>query len=119
MAHSHEHLTVSPRANQRRALWAALAINVAFVVVELAGGIGYHSLALLGDSAHQITDVVALAVALVALQLIERPGSARHTFGLQRSEVLAALVNGCVLGAAAVWVAFTAIRRLQHPDVVR
>ena len=106
------------RAQQRRVLWAALAINVAFVGVELAGGLSFHSLALLGDSAHQTTDVVALAVALIALQLMERPGSARHTFGLQRTEVLAALLNGCALGAVAIWVGYEGIRRLQHPRTV-
>lgn len=103
---------------QRRALWAALAINLTFVLAEFGGGIAFHSLALLADSAHQLTDVVALALALVALRLVEWPGSARHTFGLQRAEVLVALANGAILGAAAMWVGVEAVRRFDHPGTI-
>jgi cobalt-zinc-cadmium efflux system protein len=119
MTHAHDLPLLSLRVAQRRALSWALALNVAFVGIELAGGVAFHSLALLADSAHQVTDVVALVVAVAAVGLAARPGSARHTFGLQRAEVLAAAANGCLLVAASVVIVVEAVHRIQHPGTVR
>jgi cobalt-zinc-cadmium efflux system protein len=113
MAHDHD-----LRAAQSRALKIALIANAAFLSAEVVGGIAFHSLALLGDAAHMATDVVALAIALVAHRLLERPASARHTFGLQRAEVLAAQASGIVLLGAAGWLLFASARRLDEPVAV-
>lgn len=109
-AHDH-HL----RGAQRSALRIALVANGALLVTEAVGGLAFHSLALLGDAAHMATDVVALGIALLAHRLLERPASARHTFGLQRAEVLAAQASGITLLGAAVWLGFTAVKRLNDP----
>ena len=103
------------RAAQRRALTIALAANAGFAVVEVAGGVAFHSLALLADAAHMASDVVAL----VALALMDRPATARHTFGLKRAEVLGAQFNGVVLVGVSVLIIVEAISRLHAPSDVR
>ena len=107
------------RAMQRRALWLALAANGGFLVAEAVGGFAFRSLALLADAAHMLSDVAGLAIALVAQRLIDRPATARHSFGLQRAEVLGAQANGLTLVVVAGWIVFEAVRRVGEPaDVV-
>lgn len=105
----------SGRSAQQRALGIALAVNALFMGVEFAAGIAFGSLALLADSAHMLSDVVALSVALIALRLAQRPHSTRHTYGLQRAEVIGAQVNGVALFAVAAWILYEAVRRLDNP----
>lgn len=104
---------------RRRALWIALGANAGFMVAELAGGIAFGSLALLADAAHMLSDVAGLAIALVALRLVATPASVRHTFGLQRAEVLGAQANGVLLLATAGWILFEALRRIGDPPEVQ
>ena len=99
-------------------LRAALVLNAAFVAVEVLGAIAFSSLALLADAAHMGTDVVALVLALVAAGVARRPASKRHSYGLGRTEVLAALVNGALLVGVTIWVAVEAVRRLGDPQPV-
>lgn len=96
-------------------LWWVLLANAGFMVVEIVGGFAFDSLALLADALHMATDVVGLAIALVAQALMTRPASARHTYGLQRAEVLGALANGVILVAAAGWIFYEAFDRLGQP----
>jgi cobalt-zinc-cadmium efflux system protein len=112
MAHHHDH------EHRRRALGAALAANGLFLVVEVAGAFAFHSLALFADAAHMLTDVAALAIAIFAQRLSERPNTARHTYGLQRAEVIGAQGNALLLLAATAWVVHEAVRRLGHPEHV-
>ena len=108
-----------PHTARRRALAAALLANAAFLVVQVVGGLAFSSLALLADAAHMVTDVAALAIALLAQQLLTRPATARHSYGLQRAEVLAAQVNGLILLVASGWIFWEAIERVgDPPDVV-
>src|SRR5947209_936277 len=93
-----------PRPAQRRALLVVLAANAIFTAAEVAGGVVFGSLALLADAAHMATDVAALTIALVALRLAERPHTSRHTYGLQRAEVLGATINAVALLAASGWI---------------
>src|SRR5680860_510011 len=102
-------------ARRRRALWISLAANGGFMFAEVAGGLVFGSLALLADAAHMLSDVAGLAIALLAQRLVERPASARHTFGLQRAEALGAQANGVLLLVTAGWIFFEAFRRLQEP----
>lgn len=103
------------RARQRRALRLALVANGTFLFAEIAGGIAFNSLALLADAAHMASDVVGLAIALVAQRLLERPATARHTFGLQRAEALGALGNAVLLLVTAGSIVVEAARRLGGP----
>jgi cobalt-zinc-cadmium efflux system protein len=99
-------------------MWVALAINAAMLVVELVGGLLTGSLAVLADAGHLLADVGSIGLALLAAGLASRPGSARRTFGYQRSEVLAALVNGLALVAVSVAIAVAAIGRLGDPPSI-
>lgn len=105
-----------PRA--RRALWIALGANGGLVVVEVVGGFLFSSLALLADATHLATDVVGLAVALVAQHLVARPASRRRTFGFRRAEALGAQANGLLVLGVAVWITVEAAQRLGHGQPV-
>jgi cobalt-zinc-cadmium efflux system protein len=93
----------------------ALAINVAMLVAEAVGGFITGSLALLADAGHVLSDVGAIALGLTAAQMAARAGSPKRTFGLQRAEVLAGLVNGVALVAISIWIGVEAIGRLSDP----
>ena len=98
--------------NNRTRLAIALAIVVAVLVAEIVGAVLSGSLALLADAGHMSSDAIGLLVALVATVVAARPATDRHTFGFQRVEVLAALLNGVLLSVVAVTVAIEGVRRL-------
>ena len=114
-AHEFEHGPDAGRAGHRRALAWALGLNAVLLVVEVAGGIAFGSLALLADATHLVSDVAGLAIALGAVILTARPVSIRHSFGFARAEVLAAQVSAVLLLAAGGWILFEAIGRLRDP----
>jgi cobalt-zinc-cadmium efflux system protein len=99
-------------------MWVALGINVAMLVVEAVGGVLTGSLAVLADAGHLLSDVGSIGLALFAASLAARPAAGRMTFGYQRSEILAALVNGLLLVAVAIAVAVAAIGRLGDPPSI-
>jgi cobalt-zinc-cadmium efflux system protein len=86
---------------------------------EIAAGLVGHSLALLADAGHMLTDAAALAFALVASAMAARPAVGRWTFGYSRLEILAAQANGLTLGLIAIWIVWSAIHRLVNPHDVR
>lgn len=96
----------------------ALAINLAMLAVAVVGGLLTGSVAVLADAGHVLSDVGAIALGLLGAGLAARSGGPRRTFGLQRSEVLAALVNGITLVVIAVLIAVAAINRLSDPPDV-
>lgn len=99
-------------------MWIALGINAGMLVAETVGGVLTGSLAVLADAGHLLSDVGAIALALFAAALAARPAAGRMTFGYQRSEIFAALVNGLLLVAVAVAVAVAAIGRLGDPPQI-
>ena len=115
-SHGHRHGVASEA--DRRHLGVSLALIGGFVVVEAAVAFAVHSLALLADAGHMVTDAAALAGALVAARLAGRPASGHWTYGFGRSEILSAAANGVTLVAVGVLVLYEAVRRLIHPPVV-
>ena len=103
----------------RRALSVALAIIVVVMCAEIAAGLVAHSLALLADAGHMVTDAGALTFAVLAARMAARPPGGRWTFGYSRIEILAAQANGIALALVAVWVVYSALRRLITPHEVR
>lgn len=99
-------------------MWIALAINASMVIVAAVGGVLTGSLAVLADAGHLLSDVGAIGLGLLAASLASRPVRGRRTFGYQRSEVLAALVNGLLLVAVAVGVAIAAVGRFGDPPEI-
>ena len=114
--HAHSH-GVSPDAN-RRPLGIALALIVGFMVVEVVAGLVAHSLALLSDAAHMLTDAGAIGLSLLALTLAARPAEGSMTYGLKRAEILSAQANGAALLVLAGLIVYEAIRRLISPPDV-
>jgi cobalt-zinc-cadmium efflux system protein len=99
-------------------LWIALVLTAGFAVVEAVGGWWAGSLALLSDAGHMVTDVAALAIAMFAQHLAQRPPSRRASYGYARAEVLAAFSNALIMLAVVGWIAFEAVRRLLSPAPV-
>lgn len=106
------------RGAKPAALAKALALTGGFLVVEVVGGILTGSLALLSDAAHMFTDTAALAIALAAVKIAERPADAQRTFGYQRFEIIAAAFNAALLLIVAIYILFEAYRRLIEPPQV-
>jgi cobalt-zinc-cadmium efflux system protein len=96
----------------------AAAINAGLIVVGVVGGVLTGSLALLADAGHVLSDLGAIGLALAAVALAARSGGPRRTFGYQRTEVIAALVNGVTLVAIAVLIVVAALDRLGDPPDV-
>jgi cobalt-zinc-cadmium efflux system protein len=114
--HDHAH-RASPDADWRW-LAAAGALIVLFMVGEVAAGVIAHSLALLSDAAHMLTDAAAIGLAIVTTKIAGRPARGGYTYGLRRLEILSAQANGITLVLLAVWLAYEAVRRLITPHPV-
>jgi cobalt-zinc-cadmium efflux system protein len=113
--HDHGHGLSHGGAQDARRLGVALGLILAFMTAEVVVGILAHSLALLSDAAHMLTDAGALALSLVVLRLAARPAGGNQTFGLRRSEILSAQANGAALLVLAGLIVYGAIRRLVSP----
>jgi cobalt-zinc-cadmium efflux system protein len=97
----------------------ALAINLGLVAAAVVGAVLFHSVALVADAGHVLSDVGAIGLALFAAAMAARPARGRRTFGYHRTEILAALANGITLVVVAVFVLVEAIMRLSEPSNVR
>ena len=115
MGAHHDHGHAVSAAAAPRWLWVALWINVGFMALEVAAGLIANSVALISDAAHMLTDAGAIGLALAAVKLAERPPDARFTFGLKRTEILSAQVNGAALLVLAGVIGFEAVRRIGDP----
>src|SRR3954453_20447651 len=98
-----------------RHITRGLALIVAFMAAEIVAGIVAHSLALLSDAAHMLTDAGALLLSLIVLRLVRRPAGGNVTFGLRRLEALSAQANGALLLVLAGLIIFGGIQRLVTP----
>ena len=110
--HSHEH-------SSGPALRTAAVLTIAFSAVEAAGGWWTGSLALLSDAGHMLTDGAALGLGALAAWMARRPPSARHSYGLGRAEIFAALVNAIAMLAIVAALGYEAVLRLQAPAAVK
>jgi cobalt-zinc-cadmium efflux system protein len=113
--HGHRHGSADA---DRRALFAALVLLVAFMAFEVGAAVFANSLALLADAGHMLVDVGAIACSLLAINLAARPETGSHTYGLKRAEILAAAANGIALVVVAALVTFEAVGRLMRPEAV-
>lgn len=97
----------------------ALGLTLAILVIELAGGLLSHSLALLSDAGHILTDVFAVGLAWFAVEQSRRPADRRRSYGYQRVGILAALVNSVTLVVIVIAIAWEAVQRLVAPEPVQ
>lgn len=116
MSHGHAHL--DDGWGRERAFVLGLSVNAAFVVVEAGLGLVSGSLALLADAGHNLSDVLGLLLAWGAFRLARRAPTARRTYGLGRTTILASLLNAVLLAGAAGAIAWEALRRLGSPEPV-
>ena len=121
MSHDHDHAghghSHAP-ASFGRAFAIGTALNIGFVVVEAVYGILAGSMALLADAGHNLSDVLGLVIAWGAATLAKRSPSARYTYGLRSSSILAAFLNALLLLVAIAVIAVEAIRRFSEPAPV-
>ncbi len=113
--HVHAHGTGSPT----RVLKISLAVTLAYIALLVVAGIRAHSLALLSEAGHNLSDFLALLLSLVAVYFQSRPANSRKTYGYQRAGVLAALVNAGSLVLVSFFILYEAFQRLQHPEHVQ
>ena len=118
MGHDHAHAPVTAAGGQRRRLLFVLVLTLAVMSVEIVGGLVSGSLALLADAGHMATDAAAVALALGAVALAQRPARGRRTFGWQRVEILAAVANGLLLLLVAGYVLAEAVARIGEPPAI-
>lgn len=114
-----DELTTRESWRTRRRLVFAVAVTAFILAAEVAGGLWAHSIALLSDAGHVLTDLVSLALSLGAVTIALRPVTKEHTFGWHRAEVLTALLNGLLLLGVAGYLIREAYLRLSDPPEVR
>ncbi|WP_273829794.1 cation diffusion facilitator family transporter [Pseudomonas sp. SBT1-2] len=117
MGAGHSHGQV--RAGHERTLWMALGLTGSFMIAEVIGAFITGSLALLSDAAHMMTDALALAISLVAIQVGKRAADRKRTFGYARFEILAATFNAILLFVVAFYILFEAWQRLSAPAEIQ
>ncbi len=100
-------------------LFLVLALTLIFMIIEAIGGWLSGSLALIADAGHMLTDAGALGLTLLSAWIALRPANHTKTYGYQRWEILAALINGAALFGIAGWVVVEAIQRIQNPEPIR
>jgi cobalt-zinc-cadmium efflux system protein len=113
------HVHLHGEGGPKRVLKISLAVTLAYIVLLVVAGIRAHSLALLSEAGHNLSDLLALLLSLVAVYLQSRPPSSTKTYGYHRAGVLAALINAFSLVAVSFFIFYEAFRRLQHPEPVQ
>jgi len=116
MGHAHNH---SAAGKNKKRLAIVLALTSAYLVAEVIGGLLTHSLALLADAGHMLTDVAGLILALLAIRFAERPATPERTYGYYRIEILAALVNAVVLIGISLYILYEAYERFRNPPEIQ
>lgn len=112
------HAHTPPNAAMQRILKVSLALTFFYILATFLFGMRAHSLALISEAGHNVSDFAALGLSFVAVWLQSRPATDQRTFGYQRSGVLAGFVNALSLTVLAVWIAIDAVGRLLHPVAV-
>lgn len=117
--YDYHHLEHSKQQNRsKKTLWITLILTLFFTIVEIIGGLWSNSLALLSDSAHMISDVIALGLSMTAIYMATRPPNERFTFGYLRFEIIASLLNGLALCVISIGIFIEGIHRMISPKAV-
>lgn len=115
----HSHAQAHRAGNTSRVLRGALLLTAAYIVLLIITGVRAHSLALLSEAGHNVSDFLALLLSWAAAYIQERPPSTTKTFGYHRTGVLAAFVNASSLVLIALLIFYEAVERLYHPVAVK
>lgn len=117
MGHHHHHHHIDPEAGDRRVALAVL-VNAGLTVAQIVGGLLAGSLALIADALHNLSDAISLVIAFVARRIARRPADADMTFGYERAEIVAALINYTILIVIALYLIYEAVARIIDPQGV-
>ncbi|QMV39901.1 cation diffusion facilitator family transporter [Cohnella cholangitidis] len=109
---------VKEQSTSKKTLWITLILTLIFTVIEVIGGVLSQSLALISDSAHMISDVLALGLSMFAIYMATRKPNEHYTFGFLRFEIIASFLNGLALIVIAAWIFVEGIKRMIHPQQV-
>jgi cobalt-zinc-cadmium efflux system protein len=112
--HSHSHVAVIDNINT--SFWVGIGLNFLFVVIEVVIGLLIHSLSLLSDAGHNLADVGALALSLLAYKLLKVKPNDRYTYGYSKTSILVALFNAMVLMVSIGAIIYEAMHRFLHPE---
>jgi cobalt-zinc-cadmium efflux system protein len=116
MAHQHSHPASDGQVEKN--LFITMLLNFLVTIVEIVGGIVSGSLALLSDAIHNFSDGIAIILTYTAMRLSKRPRTLKHTFGLKRAEILAAIINASTLILISVFLIREAIERFSDPHPI-
>jgi len=103
------------QSSSKVTLWLSLMITIIFTIIEFTGGIISNSLALLSDSFHMLSDVLALGLSMVAIYFSSKPPTKNYTYGLLRLEIIVAFLNGLALIVISLGIMYEGIMRIIHP----
>src|SRR5690349_193329 len=109
------HMVATPNSRMQRVLQVSMVLTLAYVGATFYFGLRAHSLALISEAGHNVSDMLAIALSFVAVYFQRRPATDEKTFGYQRAGVLAAFVNALTLIVLAVWIGVSAVHRLYVP----
>jgi cobalt-zinc-cadmium efflux system protein len=112
-------MVASPNSKMQRVLQVSMVLTAAYVGATFYFGLRAHSLALISEAGHNVSDLLAIALSFVAVYFQARPATDEKTFGYQRAGVLAAFVNAVTLVVLSAWIAIEAIHRLGAPVAVQ
>jgi len=115
-SHHHDHVDVTQTSGKR--LLLTLALNFIIPVAQVVGGIISNSMALISDAIHNFSDFTAVLISYVAFRIGRKGASIENTFGYQRAEVMAALINSAILVGASIFIIYEAVIRFLHPEPV-
>jgi cobalt-zinc-cadmium efflux system protein len=113
------HMVASPNGKMQRVLQVSMVLTAAYVGATFYFGLRAHSLALISEAGHNVSDLLAIALSFVAVYFQARPATDQKTFGYQRAGVLAAFVNAVTLVVLSAWIAIEAIHRIAAPVEVQ
>jgi cobalt-zinc-cadmium efflux system protein len=113
------HMVASSNSKMQRVLQLSMALTLAYVGATFYFGLRAHSLALISEAGHNVSDLLAIVLSFVAVYFQARPATDQKTFGYQRAGVLAAFVNAATLIVLSIWIAFAAIHRFSVPVEVQ
>lgn len=118
--HGHDHSHISPANLSSRAFVIGIILNTAFVIAEVIAGLFTHSIALLTDAGHNLSDVLGLFISLMAFKLVKiKPSNANaFTYGYRKTTILAALINAIILLVACGILGYESILRFNKPEVI-
>lgn len=115
---NHAHTHIPSISTDERRIGITFVLIFVFMIIEIAGGLVAHSLALIADGGHMVSDAAALGMSWLAIRVGKRPADLSRSYGYKRLEVLAAFANGCTLFLIAGWIVFEAVRRFASPEPV-